>query len=147
MKKTTHILVPVLVLAVAFTVVTEVQAGWFGFGDKDSNELPTKWRFDRSPAMNFATGAVSEDIYAGWQINGKQLIVAKKCNVVGKDGGKAVLRDGDLVVVMGPQAGNTIVAWQIRVMPANTTVGRSATQERIIWSATDPTVGEGSGPD
>lgn len=146
MKNKMHILIPVLVLAVAFTAVTEASAGLFGRGDKQTREMPEKWRFQRSPDMNFASGTVSQDIYAGWDIQGTRLVLSKKCRIVGKDGDPGELSDGDQVVVMGPRAGNTIVAWQITILPANVRVGQAAAEERIAWSESDRTVGDGFGP-
>ena len=144
MKKKLHILIPVLVLIVAASAATDTQAGLFG-RNKDKEKTGT-WRFHRSPTMGFTAGTLSRDGISGWELNGMRIILAKDCQTVGTAGGTYNLREGDQVMVMGPRAGNTIVAWQIRRLTPNGGTAAPGSGEMVEWSEVDRSVGEISGP-
>ena len=144
MKKKLHILIPVLVLLVATGFATDTEAGLFG-RNKNKEKTGT-WRFHRSPTMGFTSGTLSRGAIDGWELNGVRVVLGKDCKTVGTDGGTYRLQEGDNVMIMGPRAGNTIVAWQIRRLAP---VHKSATpdsEDMIKWSKVDRTVGEGAGP-
>ncbi len=144
MKKKLHILIPVLVMIVAASAATDTQAGLFG-RNKDKEKTGT-WRFHRSPTMGFTCGTLSRDGIAGWELNGMRVVLAKDCTTVGAGGGTYRPREGDHVMVMGPRAGDTIVAWQVRHLAPNHRSAAPGSDEVIKWSNVDRTVGEISGP-
>ena len=121
MKNRLNILVPVLILALVVTCGDTAVAGLFGRSkDKDTEKELKTWRFDRQPTMNFARGILSQDSYgSGWDLGEITIHVTKKCKVIGEDGKQTVLRAGREAVIMGPRVGNTIVAWQIRILEPN----------------------------
>ena len=96
--------------------------------------------------MGFTSGTLSRDSIAGWELNGTRVILAKDCKTVGAGGGTYRLQEGDHVMVMGPRAGDTIVAWQIRRLTPNRRSATSGSGEMVKWSEVDRSVGEISGP-
>ena len=148
MKNRLNILVPVLILALIVTCGDNAVAGLFNRSkDKDTEKELKAWRFDRQPTMNFARGILSQDSYgSGWDLGEITVHVTKKCKVIGEDGEKTVLRAGREAVIMGPRVGNTIVAWQIRILEPNfmQPMGDSGIVAKTCEA--DPTLSEGHGP-
>jgi len=149
MKSKTFILVPALVLLLAGTVALEAEAGLFGRDkDKDTERGSETWRYNRLPTMDFARGRIRKDTLTAWEIGSTQVVFGPDCKVIDSFGEPCHLGDGNEVMIMGPRAGNTIVAWQVRVLrPGYQTAGYGKKRSTITWSDSDPTVGVDSSPE
>ncbi len=149
MKSKTLILVPALALLLAGAVALEAEAGLFGRDkDKDTERELTTWRYDRLPTMDFARGRIRKDTLSAWEIGSTQVAFSPDCKIIDSFGEPCRLGDGNEVMIMGPRAGNTIVAWQVRVLkPDYLTAGSGKKRSTITWSDSDPTVGVDSSPE
>ena len=72
--------------------------------------------FDEFPTMTYYMGTLNQGGMGTWRVGDMDLVLRDDCTIAaeGSDGG--YLRDCAKALVMGPTAGNTIVAWSIRVM-------------------------------
>jgi hypothetical protein len=139
------ILAPALIIALAVVSADDAAAGLFG-KKQDTEQRAKAWRFDLLPTMSFTKGKISQDVVAGWAIDDLRVQLAPQCSIVDQDGQKADLYDGQNVIIMGPRAGNTIVAWQVRLMPRDVNGQLRSDTNDIVRSESDPTVGVGTGP-
>lgn len=146
MKNRLNILV--LVLALVVTCGDPAAAGIFGRSkDKDTEKDLKTYRFDRQPTMSFARGILSRDAYgSGWDLGEVSVQVTEKCKIIGEDGEKTVLREGRESMVMGPRVGNTIIAWQIRILEPDfmQPMGKSDIVAQVCEA--DPSLSVGHGP-
>ena len=149
MNSKMRILIPVLVLVLVAVTGDPAQAGLFGKSKKyERTEKDLKaWRYDRLPTMSFASGTVSRSAFTGWEMDNVQIQLKKDCAIIGHDGEPARLQDGNRVMIMGSRVGDTIVAWQIRVLKPHYGYAKANSQVNVQWSDVDPTVGEGTGPE
>lgn len=143
MKRTLTILV---LLAVAALVTAPADAGLFKKDKHKKAPEPAKtWRYDRLPTMAFAKGELRDEGQGQWKLGKLDLQLGPKCEILGQDG-PANLQTGRTAVVMGPQTGNTIVAWRV-VMQKQMPRQRSLDQDvKIEWSESNPNVGKGTAP-
>lgn len=131
----------ILLMALALVLVTVVVVEAGPDRDRQDRE-PKTWRYDRMPSMKFLRGTLQRDLLTGWEIGQVTVQLAPDCRVVGNEGRPADLQEGRQVLVMGPRAGNTIVAWRIQVIKEAYTAGMAHPGESIEWSDADSTVGE-----
>lgn len=151
MNSKTCILTMVLVLALVVVSGDPAQAGLFG-KNKSKYQRQEKdikaWRYDRLPTMSFASGTMSRSSFTGWELENVQVHLKKDCAIIDSNGEPTRLTEGKQVVVMGARVGDTIIAWQIRVLKPSFRVGTSTgLQKNVEWSDVDPTVGVGTGPE
>lgn len=103
-------------------------------------EMKEPKRFDLLPRMSFHLGTLSRG-GAGWELGGVNLRLAKDCTIIegGAMGGSLV--EGNRAVVMGPRFGQTLIAWQVRVI--DDAGFRSSYEEGVTVesSGSDPSVG------
>jgi hypothetical protein len=146
MKNATKHLIAALALMLIVANGFPVNAGIFGSDDDDDKELKA-WRFDRKPTMSFARGTLSRDTYGkGWEMDGIAVQLSKRCKVVDSEGEAAELREGREAVIMGPRYGNTVVAWQIRILDHGFSQPLGGTDLAVRTCEADPTLAEGHGP-
>ena len=146
MKRTISIaLVLVFVLGVA--MVPEADAGWLNKLKKDEEGGKQIHRYDFLPSMSFHSGVLGRDTGQGWTVGGFKLVLAENCRITSDVDHVTDLEEGRTALVMGSRLGDTIVAWQIEIR--RNEFGLKAMDEHIEFtpSDTDPTVGEGSGPE
>ena len=151
MNSKMRILIPVLVLVLVAVAGDPAQAGLFGKKkakyQRQEKEFKA-WRYDRQPTMSFASGTMSRSSFTGWEMDNVQVILKKDCVVIDADGEPTSLTEGKQVVVMGPRAGDTIIAWQIRVLKPSFRVSAAPSmQKNVERSDVDPTVGVGTAPE
>ena len=145
MKRTMIILA---LFAAAALLTAPAEAGLFKKNKKkakpEETQLAGSWRYDRLPAMSFHKGVlqnVGPDI---WKIGEMTMQLAPGCQV---SGGTSALQSGRTAVVMGPRAGNTIIAWSVELQKPQAAVAAPRTAgTEIVWSESDATVGEGHAP-
>jgi len=148
MKRTTKILALIAVAALMAAPATE--AGWFNKDKRTERDdsMPKTWRFNRMPAMTFHMGELQRDGFVGWTVGDLAMQLGPDCKVTNESGGDD-LREGRSAIVMGSRSGDTIVAWRVRVLKpefANSGMGRDH-RVNVVWSESDRTVGEGTGPE
>lgn len=150
MNSKMRILIPVLVLVLVAVTGDPAQAGLFGKNKPKYERMEKEfkaWRYDRMPTMSFASGTMSRSSFTGWEMDNVQVHLKKDCAIIDSEGEPTDLTEGKQVVVMGPRVGNTIIAWQIRVMKPNYRHSGADAGKNIEWSDVDPTVGVGTGPE
>jgi hypothetical protein len=118
MKRITII---VLALAIASGAVTalDAEAGIFSKKKSKRTEKP-EWmkkpqRYENMPAMSFHSGVLQQDGWTGWKLGELKLQFAKDCQITTAGTDEGYLDAGRQAFVMGPQVGDTIVAWNVRV--------------------------------
>ena len=72
--------------------------------------------FDEFPTMSYYMGTLNQSGLGTWRVGELDLVLRKDCMISAEGSDAGFLRDGAKALVMGPKAGNTIVAWSIRVM-------------------------------
>ncbi len=139
----------VLCLAVGALVAGDAEAGKRRDSkklSKDRTEMPALYtqphHFDRDPPMSFHRGVLRRDGLAGWRLGELQLQMRPDALVLGADGQMSSLREGSEAVVMGPRVGNTMVGWNARLLPPESSVSFSTTDVVKKPSDTTPEVGE-----
>ncbi len=145
MKRTMIILA---LFAAAALLTAPAEAGLFKKSRQKTKaqetELAESWRYDRLPAMSFHKGVLQNVGKDLWMLGGVTVQLAPGCRI---DGGASALQTGRTAVVMGPRAGNTIIAWSIDFQKPRASVQTPRTPgTEIVWSDADPTVGEGHAP-
>ncbi|MCP4573419.1 MAG: hypothetical protein GY838_13770 [bacterium] len=126
----------------------DASAGLFGSGKSKRTDYDQKvWRYDDLPSMNFARGKIMRDVHAGWVVGGVAVQFAPECVIADEDGA-ADLYDGAAVMIMGPHAGGTIVAWRIEILAPGTLERSDFTESntKVEWSNSNRHVGVGTGP-
>jgi len=143
MKRTLTILA---LLAVAALVTAPAEAGLFKKNkQKAAPEQPKTWRYDRLPTMAFAKGVLRNEGQGQWKLGTLNLQFGADCEVTGESG-LSDLQPGREAVVMGPQVGNTIVAWRVTMkkhLPRQRSLDGAV---QIEWSESNPNVGRGTAP-
>ncbi|MBE0567727.1 MAG: hypothetical protein IH621_17370 [Krumholzibacteria bacterium] len=141
MKRTLTILA---LLAAVVLLTGPAEAGLFQRGKKKDKapERAKTWRYDRLPTMAFHKGELRAAGIGLWKIGELYLQLAPDCEMVGGD----ELQTGRTAVVMGPRVGGTIVAWRLEMQKAAPPRPARTLNAEIVWSESDPTVGEGSAP-
>lgn len=146
MKTKTLILALGCALMLAGVVADDAHAGPFGKKSKRTDNEQKVWRYDQFPEMQFARGKLRQDIHTGWQIGNVTVQLAPDCTVV-DDEGPAQLRDGAAAMIIGPRAGDTIIAWRIEILAPGEMERTDVTPGgEFIPSEANRHVGVGSGP-
>jgi hypothetical protein len=114
-------------------------------GDEGKDARPP--RYDLFPKMGFFTGTLGRDIGTGWTLDGYRLILASECTISSEVHDVPMLDEGRQALVMGPKVGDTIVAWRVRIKQDEYGIQANNPEEQFTPSDSDPTVGEGSGPE
>jgi len=114
MKRATIILLAVVV-GITFTTVVDADAGWFG-KDKKEKEDKRIHRYDKYPTMEFHKGVLGRGLGVGWRLGELDVQFMKDCEIYTDGTEEGSLREGRTAVIMGSRWGNTIVAWQVRVL-------------------------------
>ena len=142
MKRIATILLTLLVL-LATVAVGDAGAGWLNKDKKQAREMKVQ-RFDRMPTMAFYKGTLNLGAGGQWMLEETPLGFAPECTVT-KDGVLgADLRSGDSVILMGNKSGDVILAWQVVVQKTDqASPGMVRKNPSVVWSKSDPTVGEG----
>lgn len=142
MKRTMIILA---LFAAAALLTAPAEAGLFKKSKKkakpEATQLAETWRYDRLPAMSFHKGVLQNVGTNVWKVGEVTMQLAPGCQI---EGGISALQSGRTAVVMGPRAGNTIIAWNIDLKkPQASARGPLAPGTEIEWSEADPSVGVG----
>lgn len=127
-----------LVMTVA---VDDAQAGLLSIFKKGKDQKDSEVqapRYDHYPTMNFYVGTLTRSGWSDWQIGEAEVEI--------DEGGLNDLREGSQAIIMGAMVGDKILAHRVRVLEPQWAVEVADNQEDIRWSVTDPTVGEGTGP-
>ena len=143
--------VPTILLALltilAVSAAQDSGAGWLKKNKKnnESRQEQKVHRFDRLPTMSFFSGAISRDFSGNWELDGRPLDFAPGCTVISADeAAEARVDSGSNVLLMGTRDGDTIVAWRVLVQPPDQPhSGQSVDNPSVVWSTSNPTVGEG----
>lgn len=147
--KRTALITFLLAFAIGAVVAPDASAGMFNKnkGKAKRTEKP-EWmkqprRFDNQPTMAFQTGVLQQDGWTGWTLGDLSLQFTKDC-VVMEDGAESGnLTAGRTAVVMGPKFGDTILAWNIRVLkPSFAYPSGPGEGVQIEYSDTNPNCGE-----
>lgn len=147
MKRLT-ILTLALALAVGALAAPTAEAGLFKKSNKSKRTEKPEWmkqaqRYENTPGMSFASGVLQQDGWTGWKVDETKVRFAKDCDITtdGVEGGE--LTAGRQAIIMGPRIGDTIVAWSVRVMRPDFTVGGSVSSEiQKVPSDSSPDCGE-----
>lgn len=118
-------IITVAVLGLVFGLATADA----GQRDKPTRKAPPKGKrtempegsmgrtdFDEFPTMSYYMGTLNQGGMGTWRVGDMDLVVKSDCTISAENEDVGYLRDGSKALVMGPVAGNTIVAWSIRVM-------------------------------
>ena len=104
--------------------------------------------FNKLPPMIFISGRLTRDAMGGWEVDGKAVWFGPTSQMLDpmQPDGEAVPREGQQVTLMGYRLGDSFVVRQGVVVRQRT--GELSTQREayVRWSLSDPTVGEGEGP-
>lgn len=143
-------IVCILVIScLALTVaVDNAQAGLLSLFKKGNEQKDSEVqapRYDKYPTMGFYMGTLTRSGWTDWQLGDEEVEIDKGCTTT-KGGTLADLRAGSQAIVMGTRVGDKILAYRIRVLEPQWAVEVADNHEDIQWSTTDPTVGEGTGP-
>lgn len=121
------------------------QAGWFDKKDNDGDQTKAH-RFDAHPPMSFHMGTLRRDTYSGWSLNERALQFISGARVTERGVEVTTLNEGDQVMVMGAKVGETILVWRVRVLDPDENLSQDdSSDSQVIWSTSDPTVGEATG--
>lgn len=109
----------VLVFVTGVVAVPVTEAGLFKRNKSERTEKPD-WmkkphRYDDLPRMSFHSGILQQDGWTGWKLGELKLQLAKDCFITTNGVETGALDAGRTAFVMGPQIGDTIVAWSVRV--------------------------------
>ena len=93
--------------------------------------------------MSFHMGTLRRSTYSGWNLNETPLQFKSGARVTERGVEVATINEGDQVMVMGSKVGETIVVWRMRVLDPDENGAQDASSDsQVIWSTSDPTVGE-----
>jgi hypothetical protein len=146
MKRITVLLLA-LVMALGVVATPEAGAGLFKKDKKPERTEKPDWmkkpqRFE-GPRMSFHSGVLQQDGLNGWKLGETTIQLAEDCLITTDGAEEGYLDAGRDAIVMGPQFGDTIVAWSIRVtQPAYMTGRNQSADVRLIVSDTNPDCGE-----
>jgi hypothetical protein len=141
MKSKLFILVAATLL-LAGTAVDDAGAGIFGGRDTNDDKEMKTYRYSRVPTMSFASGRMLKDTFTEWKLGDLQVVLSPHCTVIDSEGEEARIREGADVIVMGARAGNTIVAWQVRVEKPSFMQDLGSDRSHLRPSDVNPEVGE-----
>jgi len=140
----------VLGLVCVTVLATDVDAGWLGksknkrLSDKRTEKpewMKSPVRYDVLPAAEFNMGRLNRSSFSGWELGKFNLVLAKDC-VISRNGVETgMLEEGRSAIVMGPRAGNTVVAWSVRILEPDYSNRSVRTDVKVEPSAVDPDVG------
>jgi hypothetical protein len=141
-------LVLIVTVALGTLVVPEAEAGWLDkWMKKDKKEESSKaHRYDLYPTMSFHKGLLGRGTGQSWELDNTNLLVRSDCEVITELGGDAQLTEGREALVMGTRFGDTIIAYQVRIMKPDYMSEGALKESEFTPSDSDPTVGEGQGP-
>ena len=146
MKRIT-ILTLALVFTLGVTVAPTADAGWLKKDKAKRTEKP-EWmkkpqRYDEVPTMSFHSGVLQQDGWTGWKVGETKIQFAKDCLITSDGAETGSLDAGRKAIVMGPKFGDTILAWSVRVIKPEFTVGRTTSAGvQLQYSETNPNCGE-----
>ena len=141
-------------LAIAFLlgiIALPADAGWFGRGKKKPAPSPNACapNASRSPRRWSFKAVASGTPPRQWALGNETLILTEHTDIRRLDDPDlpATLTDGAEAYVMGKLRGGVLVCSEVLIVPYVSLATTSWTnQESISWSDSDPTVGEGHGP-
>ncbi len=142
------LLVAVLVAVIAIAPA-QTQAGWFSKKKKQDDEQKQPHRFEKHPDMRYLVGTLTRGGLNGWQVNGVDVAIGSSTKITTQDqsrGSYSPLREGREVILMGSQYGGQMVVRQAIVLKPDRQLPAYNNKEQIVWSESDHTVGEGTGP-
>ncbi|MBU8869912.1 MAG: hypothetical protein KOO60_03445 [Gemmatimonadales bacterium] len=136
--------------AASLLVPLDTEAGWLGklkgkSTDKTS-ELDLVPRYDNYPTMGFHLGTLSRDSWTGWRLDELNVQFTRDCVITSNNDDKGEMVEGKQAIITGSRVGDTIIAQRVTILKPNWDAGPKNTQENVIWSDSDPTVGVGNGP-
>jgi hypothetical protein len=119
----------IITIAAALCLVFGLLTAEAGQRDKPTRDAPPKGKrtempegsmdrrdFDEFPTMTYVTGTLNQSGMGTWRVGEMDLVLRDGCTISAENEDVGFLRDGSKALVMGPKAGNTIVAWSVRVM-------------------------------
>lgn len=134
------------------TIAMPADASWLHRNKKASEPEvyhPRPHRFKASTPLCFLAGHISRASASQWLLDDTALTITRDTNIVRLDGSSepVSLSDGAEIYVMGKRSGSMLVCKTILVVPyVSLTKSSWQNNETIQWSASDPTVGVGTGP-
>ena len=142
MKRNTTILVDAL-MTLAVTTAQEAGAEWWKINHRETREAKAQ-RLDRMPTMGFCCGTLHAGIGGQWELNGVPVGLAPDCTITQVGSDRARLQDGAPVILMGEKVGGGILARQVMIQKSDDFYyGQALENPSVVWSESDPTVGEG----
>ena len=142
MKRIATILLALLVI-LATAASADAGAGWLKKGKKQAREVNVH-RFDRMPTMEFYSGTLDLGVGGQWTLDETPLGLAPDCTIFRDGVPGADLLSGDSVILMGTKSGGSILARQVSIQkPDEASPGMVQRNPSVVWSESDPTVGEG----
>ncbi len=136
-----------LVFAAGLALAPVADAGWFKKDKPKRTEKP-EWmkkarRYDNMPTMSFHTGVLEQDGWTGWKLGETKLQFSKDCLITAEGSEEGFLDAGRQAFVMGTKAGDTIVAWSVRVSRIEASVQNSYDSNiKVQKSEANPNCGE-----
>lgn len=137
-----------VILGVVLSMAAAPDAG-AGFLDKwKKKEIETRAapRYDLYPTMSYHTGVLDQGVAASWRLGDAELLVRADCRISSDLGGAGELVAGKEAMVTGVRFGNTIIAYNVRLMKPDHMNAGAEKSSQVVPSDEDPTVGHGSGP-
>ena len=144
--KTITILTLALVLTIGVVATPQADAGWFKKDKPERTEKP-EWmkkprRFD-GPVMSFHSGVLQQDGWTGWKLGETKIQFTKDCFITTDGAEEGYLDAGREAIVMGPKIGDTILAWSVRVLQPDFSMGPNRSSEvQLQPSEADSDCGE-----
>ncbi len=145
MKRFT-ILMLVTVFALGVVAAPGADAGWFK-KDKEKRTEKPEWmkkpqRYE-GPVMDFHSGVLQQDGWTGWKLGEVKIQFTKDCRISTDGAEEGYLDAGREAIVMGPQFGDTIMAWSVRVVkPDFGQERRNGPDTQLQYSDVNPACGE-----
>lgn len=148
MKRTISLTL-ILVLALSTMVAQEAGAGWLDKfkGKNKDKDSKSSHRYDMFATMTFHKGVLGQGSGQDWQLDDAEVQVRPDCVVTSELTGEAELASGREVIVVGTKVGDTLVAYQVRVVKPDYMNNSKGNSSQVIPSEVDPTVGVGTGPE
>jgi hypothetical protein len=142
----TALVLLVILLAGALTITTA--AAKDKGKDKGKTTHEKAQRLNKLPPMIFLSGQLTRGAMGDWEMNGTKIWFGPTSNVLDplQPDAEAVPRDGQQMILMGHRVGSTFVVRQGIIQRQRAGEMLPAPEAYVTWSLSDPTVGEGEGP-
>ncbi len=146
MKRFTFLMLAA-VFVIGATAAPQAGAGWFQKKEKPRRTEKPDWmkrprRYEGTP-MAFHSGILQQDGRTGWKLGDTPIQFAPDCLIMTDGSDEGYLDSGRQAIIMGPMIGETIMAWNVRVVqPEFMQKAPDLKGIRLKPSSVNPKVGE-----